>query len=161
MGRPRTPHQVDAGSYDNYYTNQAGSGLPGFVGGAVQRGYGLGAILSGIARTAMPLLKSGMKSVGKDVLNVGQAVTKAALRGKDVKRVAKKGAKRSAQRWFTNLASALGPPLQAPSVRAKTVNTSTMRPKGIKRQHPARDDSLNLQSPRKQISKKRKKDIFA
>lgn len=55
--------------YHEYYASQAGSGAGVIYRGAVyQRGHGIGSFLGGIFRTIMPLLKSGAKTVGKELL---------------------------------------------------------------------------------------------
>lgn len=55
--------------YKEYYLNQIGNGV--FMGGANQRGHGLGHIFSGLFRAALPLLKSAAKTVGKQAMRSG------------------------------------------------------------------------------------------
>ena len=43
--------------YDDYYQAQVGHGLPVFVGGHSMRGRGLGSLLGGLIRSAVPRLK--------------------------------------------------------------------------------------------------------
>ena len=53
--------------YAQYYVNQAkqkGGSLPAFDGARFQRGYGLGSILRGLFRWAMPHLQQGAKVCG-------------------------------------------------------------------------------------------------
>jgi hypothetical protein len=57
--------------YEDYYMQQSGSGLPVFQGSRGQRGHGLGSILSGFFRSAMPMIKRGLASFGKHALNTG------------------------------------------------------------------------------------------
>ena len=57
--------------YEDYYLNQSGSGLPVFVGSRGQRGHGLGSMLSGLFRSAMPLIKRGLASFGRHALKTG------------------------------------------------------------------------------------------
>ncbi len=45
--------------YVAYYRNQAGNGLPGYAGGPVMYGAGIGGIFKALFRTALPLLKRG------------------------------------------------------------------------------------------------------
>lgn len=61
--------------YENYYSNQAGSGI-GIVykGIPYQRGHGIGSFLGGLFRSVLPLLKSGAKAVGKEALHAGVGV---------------------------------------------------------------------------------------
>jgi len=59
-------------SYENYYQNQCGRGDGHFYRGRrYQRGHGLGNILSGLIRAALPTLKRTAISVGKDILHTG------------------------------------------------------------------------------------------
>ena len=67
----KTKYCCDRASYEDYYINQAGSGLAGFQGTRYQRGAGLGSMFSGLLRAAAPLLKSGAKKIGKTLLREG------------------------------------------------------------------------------------------
>ena len=61
-------------AYEQYYTSQAGSGLPGFQGLRYQRGHGLGSLFWGLVGVAAPLLKKGAIALGK---SLGQKALKA------------------------------------------------------------------------------------
>ncbi len=50
---------MDPECYIAYYRNQAGNGLPGYAGGPVMYGAGIGGIFKALFRTALPLLKRG------------------------------------------------------------------------------------------------------
>ena len=56
--------------YEDYYLQQAGSGLPAFAGSSFQRGHGVGNLLKGLWRYATPLLKKA----GKQALKTGVSV---------------------------------------------------------------------------------------
>ena len=56
--------------YEDYYTNQSGGELPIFYGARTQRGYGIGSVLGGLFRSALPFLKSGAEILSKQALNV-------------------------------------------------------------------------------------------
>jgi hypothetical protein len=43
--------------FTDYYINQAGGSLPVFQGSRGQRGHGFGSVLSGLFRSAVPMLK--------------------------------------------------------------------------------------------------------
>lgn len=67
---------MDPGRYVAYYQNQAGNGLPGYAGGGVMYGAGLGGLFRGLFRMAVPLLKRGfsiarphLKSAAKNILS--------------------------------------------------------------------------------------------
>ena len=81
--------------YVRYYLNQQqGNGMPVFIGSAWQCGhgqvgYGLGGLFKSLARTVMPMVKSGAKTLGKIALNTGANVLGDVLSGKNVKEFAK------------------------------------------------------------------------
>ena len=79
----------DSKPYEHYYTQQVGNGLPVFSGPRNQRGYGLGGILGGLFRSAMPLLKKGVSSLGREALSTGVSIAKDALEGINIKTAAK------------------------------------------------------------------------
>ena len=79
----------DSKHYEHYYTQQVGRGLPVFTGPRTQRGYGLGGILGGLFRSAMPLIKQGVKTLGREVLNTGVGIAQDALDGKNIKTATK------------------------------------------------------------------------
>ncbi|KAK4885780.1 hypothetical protein RN001_002051 [Aquatica leii] len=61
--------------YQQYYINQAGSGIGVIYRGApYQRGHGIGSWLGGIFRSILPLFKSGVKAVGKEALRTGSNI---------------------------------------------------------------------------------------
>ena len=73
---------------------QQGSGMPVFMGSAWQRGhcqvgYGLAGLFKRLATVAIPLVKSGAKSLGKVALNTGEKIFWNILSGKNVKEAEK------------------------------------------------------------------------
>ena len=64
--------------------------MPVFQGAALQKGYGLGGILGGLLRSAVPLLKQGAKAIGKTALKSGIGLAQDALTGQNFKSAAKK-----------------------------------------------------------------------
>ncbi len=81
---PIHPHQRSS-FYDNYYTKQVGSALPVFHGSSIQYGEGLGNLLSGLFRSAMPLLKQGAATLGRTALQTSADIVEDALSGKNIK----------------------------------------------------------------------------
>ncbi|KAJ8020741.1 hypothetical protein HOLleu_40415 [Holothuria leucospilota] len=55
----------DSRDYEQYYLQQVGNGLPVFHGARVQKGHGLGNILGGLFRSAMPLFQRGLRRLEK------------------------------------------------------------------------------------------------
>ena len=56
--------------YEDYYTRQRGGKVPVFYGARMQRWHGLGSILGGLFRRALPFLSSGAKILGQQAMNV-------------------------------------------------------------------------------------------
>ena len=57
--------------YEDYYIRQSGNGVPVFQGSRGQRGHGLGSMLSGLFRSAVPMIKRGLATFGKHALKTG------------------------------------------------------------------------------------------
>lgn len=58
--------------YCDYYLNLVGSGVGAiYKGVAYPRGHGFGSFMKGLFRTVMPLIKSGVKTIGKETLRTG------------------------------------------------------------------------------------------
>ena len=73
--------------YEQYYIDQAkqrGGNLPAFHGSRFQQGYGLGSIIKGLFRWAMPHLQQGAKVLGKEALQTGVQVAQDVLEGNNV-----------------------------------------------------------------------------
>lgn len=69
------PRETNAAEYVNYYRNQASGCLPGYAGGGVMYGAGLGGLFRGLFRMAIPFLKRGfsiakphLKSAAKNIV---------------------------------------------------------------------------------------------
>lgn len=67
--------------YESYYLDQSGSGLPVFAGSRGQRGHGLGSMLSGLFRSAMPMIKRGLATFGKHALKTGLEIANDVVAG--------------------------------------------------------------------------------
>ncbi len=92
----KVPYSCTRKSFDRLY--QEGQGLQVFRGTPYQRGHGLGGILAGLfraavpvlKRTAIPFLKNTAVKAGKRLLKTGVEIAGDALRGENVKQSAKK-----------------------------------------------------------------------
>ena len=87
------PHQSRADCmkmYEEYYLNQTGSGLPGFVGARYQRGHGLGNMLRSLSRIVIPFIKKGVGKIGKQAVKSSMDIAHDAMLGKNIKAAAKK-----------------------------------------------------------------------
>ena len=81
----RLKYCCDAKAYEYYYLPQVGHGMPYFVGARVQQGYGLGNLFSSIAKSVLPLVKKGAKTLRKKVLQKGVEFASDVLHGKNAK----------------------------------------------------------------------------
>ena len=84
----RVKYCCDAKAYGNYCLSQVDYGMPYFAGARVQQGYGLGNLFSSIAKSVLPLVKKGAKTLGKQVLQSGVDFASDVLQGKNVKQAA-------------------------------------------------------------------------
>ena len=75
--------------YETYYMDQTGNGMPVFYGSRGQRGHGLGSILGGLFRGAMPMIKRGLAAFGKQALRTGLEMANDVADGYSVKSSAK------------------------------------------------------------------------
>lgn len=129
---------------------QSGKGaFPVFRGSRMQRGYGIGSLLSGMFRAAVPLLRKGAQALGKQALRtgiqVGRDVLSGQMVGDSVKRQVTQGAKKMVNRAATN--------------RGTTTNKGSergRRKKGIKR----RASSKPVITSRAKRAKRSPPDIF-
>jgi hypothetical protein len=83
-------------SYEHYYLQQAGNGLPAYAGVPFQRGHGLGSIIGGLFRGALPILRNVGKAVGKQLLRSGLDVANDVVSGNNVKKALKRRAREGA-----------------------------------------------------------------
>lgn len=114
--------------YDDYYTTQAGSGLPVFVGARMQRGHGIGSVLGGLFRSALPLIKRGAAAVGKQALRSGMEFAGDLLQGRDAKEAAAGRAKEAAGTLLNQASSFVVPPPGRRAIKRKApVKTGSSR----------------------------------
>ena len=78
--------------YVDYFKNQRG-GMPVFSGRTVMGGSGIGSVLSGLLRSATPLLKKSAVALGKRALSTGARTASDVLRGANVKESLKRRSK--------------------------------------------------------------------
>ena len=78
------------GMYEDYYMAQRGSGVPVFQGSRGQRGHGLGSMLSGLFRSAVPILKRGLAAFGRHALRTGAQIANDVADGQNLGESAKR-----------------------------------------------------------------------
>lgn len=121
----RQPYRCNARLYENYYLNQTGHGLPVYVGGQTLRGAGLGSVLGGLFRAAMPLLKQGGKALLREGARTGLDMVSDVLSGQNLKTAAKTRAKQAGERLVTRAIDRVTNTAPRPAKRIK----STSRPR--------------------------------
>jgi hypothetical protein len=132
--RRKETHYGHPKQYEDYYLNQAGSGLPVFTGGRVQRGHGLGNVFSGLLRAAMPLLKSGTKALAKHGMKTGLQIAGDVLRGQKPKRAVRQRAQQAGTRLlssgFQQLLAPPGRPAKRRSTKGRAPRSTVSSSKG-------------------------------
>jgi hypothetical protein len=98
--------------YEKYYIGQSGNGVPVYSGSRGQRGHGLGSMLSGLFRSAVPLIRRGLAKFGRHALKTGLEIANDVADGQSVKDAAKRrvgeGIKRFASQSFNSTQSGSG-----------------------------------------------------
>jgi hypothetical protein len=105
-------HRYDTKAYQDYYIYQAGKGYPVFGGRRYQRGHGLGSIFGGLFKAAMPLLKKGTKTLGREALKTGLNIAGDVVQGRNIKWAAKSRLKSTRQNLLQKAMDTVGPPGQ-------------------------------------------------
>ena len=96
-------HEKSKSSYDKYYS-QTGDGIANvFQGSQIQKGYGLGSMLTSLAKSAIPLLKRGAVALGKTALQTGVNLANDGLNGKNMSNAARDRFSQFGSDLFSNL----------------------------------------------------------
>lgn len=134
--------------YKTYYLNQSrgqyGGALPGYRGVYFQRGYGIGAFLKGLFRSALPIIKSGAQTVGKTALATGINVAKDYADGRDLKTALKSRGLEAANTLSSKAVN-----------KARSMISQTG--KGIKRRAPSKSVSCSRAKKKKTSTVKARK----
>ena len=136
--KTRNIHYTDPGHFDQYYLNQVGSGMSFYQGSpGLQRGYGLGGLLGGLFRSAIPLLKKGAATVGKQALQTGMEIAEDVISGQNIKSATKRRVKQAGKQ--------LGAKVKRRVQTGKGKRGRKPKPKtrGIKRKNQGQSVSLN------------------
>ena len=140
--------------FEEYYTGQSG-GMPVYQGSLGQRGHGLGSMISGWFRNALPIIKRGLAFFGKQALKTGLEVANDVAEGGTFA----DSARRRLPDGINRFVSTVGPTLQSGSGR--TGRTGQKR-----RKHSHGSSSSSRRRPksnRKKIKKRSggHRDIFS
>ncbi len=90
-------HYCQAKAYHDYYLHQAGRGYPVYVGTHYQRGHELGGIFGSVFMSAVPLLKRGAKTLGRESLKTGLNLASEVMEGQNVTKAGKSRLKSAGQ----------------------------------------------------------------
>jgi hypothetical protein len=89
--------------YCDYYKRQSGGQMPVFVGQRYQRGHGLGSMLYGLLRKAVPFITDNIKNVGKNLLTTGVNIAQDMIRGDKFKEAARRHVPTALKRTATEM----------------------------------------------------------
>ena len=120
--------------YVRYYLDQQGHGMPVFRGSPWQ--LGLGGLFRSVARTVIPMVKSGAKARGNIALNSGSNFIGDVLAGKNVKEAAKARTREAADATKQKAVQRLRAYAQTGSGRRRKKTTSKKRAKKRKTSTP-------------------------
>ena len=149
-------------AYEVFFGQQAGHGLPVFIGSRSQRGRGLGSFLSGIGRMILPIFKTGGKALLREGALTGLQVAKDALDGRNISSSFKQHARESGKRLLhgavdhlagNQTGSGLGAPPGEPARKRIKRQAQRLRSQSKKRRRPANKNSKKSKR-RKRKSKK-------
>jgi hypothetical protein len=122
-------HHHDTKAYHDYYIHQAGKRYPGFAGRIYERGHGLGSIFGGLFKTALPVLKKGAETLGREALKMGLNIAGDVVQGRNIKQAADARLKSTGQNLFQKAMDTVGPPgqraMKGPAKRKKTRRRQT------------------------------------
>jgi hypothetical protein len=90
--------------YEDYYMSQSGRGGSVFSGSRGQRGHGLGSMLSGLFRSAMPMIKQGLSAFGKQALRSGAQIVSDVADGENFGDAFKKRAREGIKEFVSPIA---------------------------------------------------------
>lgn len=129
------------------FHGQIGNGvdIPIFRGSRFQKGYGIGSMLSGLFRSALPVIKRGAVSLGKTALRRGLNIAQDAITGKSLKQSVANNLREAGSELIGNLAS-------------ETL-TSSRSKQGISKKRRSQKRSSSKAS-KKRGAKRQKRDVF-
>lgn len=118
--------------YNDYYARQSGSGMPVYAGSRGQNGYGLGSIFGGLFRSAMPMIKQGLSTFGKQALKSGLEVVSDLADGKSFKESAQNRFREGIKSFATDMRAQSGNGVGRKRRRKRSLKS---KPKKKKRSH--------------------------
>lgn len=117
--------------YELYYDDQVGGSGDYFKGAPYQKGYGIGGVLAGLFKSALPLIKSGAKNLAKTALTTGLGIAADAIGGQNVKMSAVNRLKDAGTSVVSTAIDTLnrGQPIKRPIQRRRATRRKTLKKK--------------------------------
>ena len=109
-----------------------------YVGTPYQRGHRLGSIFGGLSKAAVPLLKKGAKTLGREALKTGLNIAEDVEAGKNLKQAAKSRFKSTGQNLLQKAIMGVGPPVE------RSIKRAAKRKKPRLRQTKLRNTSKDI-----------------
>jgi len=127
--------------YRNLYDETSNPGMSIFSGEKYQTGYGLGAIFGNILKAALPVVKQGVKSLGKTAIKAGMSIAKDKLSGRSFKDSISNNLKQAKREVLTNAIDFVTnkPPANKKRKRAKQSVTLPIPSKRKRRSKAGKD----------------------
>ena len=120
------------------YVQSGKGGFPVFRGSRMQRGYGVGSVLSGMLRAAVPFLRKGAQALGKQALRTGLDVGRDVLSGRKLKDSARQRTMQTMRNVLENAGRrTTGGTARRRPAQKKGPKTNKKK-KGIKRKAPSK-----------------------
>ena len=122
------------------YVQSGKGGFPVFRGSRMQRGYGVGSVLSGMFRAAVPFLRKGAQALGKQALRTGLDVGRDVLSGRKLKDSARQRTMQTMRNVMENAGRRTtgGTARRRPAQKNRPKTNSNKKKKGIKRKAPSK-----------------------
>jgi len=109
-----------------------------YVGTRFQRGHGLESIFGGLFKAAVPLLKKGAKTLGREALKTGLNIAEDVVAGKNLKQAAKSRLKSTGQSLLQKAIIGVGLPGE------RSIKRAAKRKKPTRRQTKLRNTSKDI-----------------
>lgn len=119
---------MKAVSVDEYYEQQAG-GLPSFIGSTIQQGAGIGGIFTKFMRGMGPIIKTGAKAAGEQLLNTGMNIASDVIDGKPFADSASSNMKSGGKQILNKLTGAFKNPKRGGAKKRQRKTTGTVKSK--------------------------------
>lgn len=132
---PYNGSQIDS-DYNQSYDNSNAS-IPIYSGSVYQRGHGLGNILSGFMKVAMPIVKKGAISLGKTALKTGLNIAKDSASGTNFRSAISNNMKAAGHELFDKTINHITK--SSNKKRKRKRNTITSKPTSKRKRTVARD----------------------